>query len=579
MAEHDLPRRSGCRVRAAQGHRHPGETRRSSPRDPNEGKPIVPVVLCGPTGVGRKTIYRALDEEFPDRFAYVCSKTTRAAKEGEQAGVHYEYVDRASFESEIADGKFVEYAEIDGELFGTPVEAVQAAHDANKVPVIVVDVQGVTRLREVYPQGAFCLVTPSSVDGLESRIRKIKETPPPPEGEDAAVAEGDAEGGDEDEVKLPDEPPELTDEQKEEIAERLDKISRQMTGCDADGLFTDVIASLDDAPELAYGDLKTAIARVHPKLLVPPPKPLVISGPLGSRKEEVFEALLKEFPDSFGFPLATTTREPEPGEIDGVHHRFVDEATFDAEAEEGKFLECTEVIVGYGEWVDEDVGNPPITVRYGTPFAEVKRLSVEGKMPVLETDAAGAAAMRAAGLDALFVFFAHPTHDAREHERNLADVGEEPDAFPERIAEAGRTRPPRTRLSNAPRTERPARSQASVRLRPGVRTPTARGTRGSRRRSRWPPPRLSRCERFGATVARDGIPPLASTGTCPRASPSSAPPRRARAPSRRGSRRRWTCPTSTRAPCSGTPRTTIPRSWASRRSGTSTRPRRCPTIS
>ena len=119
-----------------------------------------------------------------------------------------------------------------------------------------------------------------------------------------------------------------------------------------------------------------------------------------------------------------------------MHYRFVDEATFDAEAEEGKFLECTEVIVGYGEWVDEDVGNPPVTVTYGTPFAEVKRLSVEGKMPVLETDAAGAAAMRAAGLDALLVFFAHPTHDAREHERNLGDVGEEPDAFPERIAEA-----------------------------------------------------------------------------------------------------------------------------------------------
>ena len=135
------------------------------PRDPNEGKPIVPVVLCGPTGVGRKTIYRALDEEFPDRFAYVCSKTTRAAKEGEQAGVHYEYVDRASFESDIADGKFVEYAEIDGELFGTPVEAVQAAHDANKVPVIVVDVQGVTRLREVYPRGRFASSRPRASTG------------------------------------------------------------------------------------------------------------------------------------------------------------------------------------------------------------------------------------------------------------------------------------------------------------------------------------------------------------------------------------------------------------------------------
>ena len=67
-------------------------------------------------------------------------------------------------------------------------------------------------------------------------------------------------------MTLPEEPPELTDEQKEEIAERLDKISRAMTGCDEDGLFTDVIVSLDDAPELAYGDLKSAIARIHPAL-------------------------------------------------------------------------------------------------------------------------------------------------------------------------------------------------------------------------------------------------------------------------------------------------------------------------
>jgi guanylate kinase len=108
-----------------------------------------------------------LNEEFPDRFGYVCSKTTRAAKEGEEAGVHYEYIDKATFESEVANGKFVEHAEIDGELFGTSFEAVQAVHDANKVPIIVADVQGVKSLREVYPRGAFCLVTPSSVDGLE----------------------------------------------------------------------------------------------------------------------------------------------------------------------------------------------------------------------------------------------------------------------------------------------------------------------------------------------------------------------------------------------------------------------------
>jgi len=42
--------------------------------------------------------------------------------------------------------------------------------------------------------------------------------------------------------------------------------------------------------------------------------------PLGSNKTTVFEELLKEFPDKFGFPLASTTREPNEGEIDGVHY-------------------------------------------------------------------------------------------------------------------------------------------------------------------------------------------------------------------------------------------------------------------
>ena len=54
----------------------------------------------------------------------------------------------------------------------------------------------------------------------------------------------------------------------------------------------------------------------------------------------------------------------------------------------GKFLECTEVIVGYGPWAGADTGNPPITVLHGTSAREVKRIAMEGRMPVLEADAA-----------------------------------------------------------------------------------------------------------------------------------------------------------------------------------------------
>ena len=209
-----------------------------------------------------------------------------------------------------------------------------------------------------------------------------------------------------------------------------------LTNYDDADLFTDVI--INDEIDFAYGDLKTAVGRSHPTVVTAPPKPLVIAGPPGSNKAVVFEELLKEFPDKFGFPLASTTREPEDGEIDGVHYAFVPRETFDADVDAGKFVECTEVIVGYGEWAGEDVGNPPITVMYGTPARELKRIGLEGKMPVMETDAAGAAAMRAAGLDAVFVFFSHPEHDPATHRENItAQTGEtDAETLEERVDEA-----------------------------------------------------------------------------------------------------------------------------------------------
>ena len=94
------------------------------------------------------------------------------------------------------------------------------------------------------------------------------------------------------------------------------------------------------------------------------------------------------------------------------------------------------MIVGYDEWSEELQENPPIVVCYGTPRAEVKRLAREGKMPVLETDVAGAAAMRDAGLDAVYVFFAHPEEDEAAHRVNLVEAGEAEDLIPERLEEA-----------------------------------------------------------------------------------------------------------------------------------------------
>ena len=63
---------------------------------------------------------------------------------------------------------------------------------------------------------------------------------------------------------------------------------------------------------------------------------------------------------------------------------FASREDFEADVAAGRFLECTEVIVGYGAWAGPELGNPPITVLHGTTAREVKRIAMHGKMPVLE---------------------------------------------------------------------------------------------------------------------------------------------------------------------------------------------------
>ena len=403
-------------------------------RDPEEERRAntpKPIVFCGPSGVGKATLIAKLIEAHPDRFGVCASHTTRAPREGEEDGVAYHFVDDAAFRALLDEGGFHEHVErrphgapdeseeAPPTLYGVSRDALAKASEGGKIPVVVVDVAGAASLRSAMPDGAYVFVAPPSVDALEKRLRDQasaaenggEAAPPPDEDDEEALAALDA-----------------------AIAASLDKISSEMEGFERDDVFTDVVVNED--VDLAYADVLTAIARAHPGAVTPPPVPLVISGALGAKKEVVFEALLREFPDRFGFPVAVTTREPEPHETDGVHYEFVTRERFDALVEEGEFIESTEVIVGYDEWSEELQENPPIVVCYGTPRAEVKRLAREGKMPVLETDVAGAAAMRDAGLDAVYVFFAHPEEDEAAHRVNLVEAGEAEDLIPERLEEA-----------------------------------------------------------------------------------------------------------------------------------------------
>ena len=132
----------------------------------------------------------------------------------------------------------------------------------------------------------------------------------------------------------------------------------------------------------------------------------MISGPSGVGKGTVVRSLLQAQP-SLRFAVSYTTREPRPGETDGVHYRFVDEDTFTAIADAGGFLEWAEI---FGH-------------RSGTPAADVEEARVAGDDVLLEVDVQGARSVRERVADAVLVFLQPPSEE--ELERRLRERGTE----------------------------------------------------------------------------------------------------------------------------------------------------------
>lgn len=96
-----------------------------------------PVIISGPSGVGKGTLISMLMKEFPSMFGFSVSHTTRAPRGMEKDGVHYHFAERSAMEKDIKDGKFLEFASVHGNLYGTSVEAVEVVADAGMVNVLI----------------------------------------------------------------------------------------------------------------------------------------------------------------------------------------------------------------------------------------------------------------------------------------------------------------------------------------------------------------------------------------------------------------------------------------------------------
>ena len=128
------------------------------------------IVVSGPSGTGKGTVCASLLTAHPE-IAYSISATTRQPRDGERNGVNYYFLEKPAFERMIADGELLEWAEVYGHYYGTPLRPIREKLADGQDILLEIDTQGALKVQEKCPDGIFIFLLPPSLTELERRIR------------------------------------------------------------------------------------------------------------------------------------------------------------------------------------------------------------------------------------------------------------------------------------------------------------------------------------------------------------------------------------------------------------------------
>ena len=135
----------------------------------------VMLVLSSPSGAGKSTIARTILANEP-RLEMSVSVTTRARRGSEIDGQHYHFISRAEFERLEQTDALLESAEVHGNFYGTPREAVDQALTNGKDMPFDIDYQGALQLMEKAPADVVSIfVLPPTMVELEARLHRRAE--------------------------------------------------------------------------------------------------------------------------------------------------------------------------------------------------------------------------------------------------------------------------------------------------------------------------------------------------------------------------------------------------------------------
>ena len=122
-------------------------------------------VISGPSGAGKGTLVTRVRER-RSNLGLTVSATTRAPRKGEVDGVNYFFLTREEFDRRVANGEFVEWAEVHGNCYGTLVSEVTSKLASGSSLILEIDVQGALQVKERFPEAVLIFIKPPSLEVL-----------------------------------------------------------------------------------------------------------------------------------------------------------------------------------------------------------------------------------------------------------------------------------------------------------------------------------------------------------------------------------------------------------------------------
>ena len=135
------------------------------------------IVVSGASGTGKGTVCKKLLADLPE-VAYSISATTRKPRAGEVDGREYYFLSVEEFKAWIAEEKFLEYAEVYGNFYGTPLSKIEERLNRGEDVLLEIDIQGALNVKKKFPEGVYIFLLPPSLEELKRRIEgRGTETP------------------------------------------------------------------------------------------------------------------------------------------------------------------------------------------------------------------------------------------------------------------------------------------------------------------------------------------------------------------------------------------------------------------